>query len=62
VVGGCCGSTPEHIRAIVEALEGYEPGPLPDLGGIDEKLGLNRAAAVPEGRRQERARRGRRHA
>ena len=62
IIGGCCGSTPEHIRAIVEALDGYQPGPLPDLGGIDEKLGLNRAAAVPEGRRQERTRRGRRHA
>ena len=23
--GGCCGTTPEHIRAIAEALEGMEP-------------------------------------
>lgn len=23
--GGCCGTTPEHIRAIVEALEGLDP-------------------------------------
>jgi 5-methyltetrahydrofolate--homocysteine methyltransferase len=60
IIGGCCGSTPDHIRAIVEALDGYEPGPLPDLDGIDEKLGLNRAAAVPEGERRERGRRGRR--
>lgn len=25
VVGGCCGTTPEHIRALVRALDGIEP-------------------------------------
>ncbi len=25
VVGGCCGSTPEHIRAIATAMRGYAP-------------------------------------
>jgi 5-methyltetrahydrofolate--homocysteine methyltransferase len=25
VVGGCCGTTPEHIRAVVEALKGVTP-------------------------------------
>jgi methionine synthase I (cobalamin-dependent) len=25
VVGGCCGTTPEHIRALVAALEGVKP-------------------------------------
>lgn len=25
IVGGCCGTTPEHIRAIAEAVEGIEP-------------------------------------
>jgi 5-methyltetrahydrofolate--homocysteine methyltransferase len=25
VVGGCCGSTPEHIRAIADAVAGYAP-------------------------------------
>jgi 5-methyltetrahydrofolate--homocysteine methyltransferase len=25
LVGGCCGTTPEHIRAIVEAVRGCEP-------------------------------------
>ena len=60
IIGGCCGSTPEHIRAIVEALDGYEPGVLPDLAGIDEKLGLNRAAAVDPGERRDRQHRRRR--
>ena len=27
VVGGCCGTTPEHLRAVVEALEGTHPAP-----------------------------------
>ena len=27
VVGGCCGTTPEHLRAVVEALQGVTPAP-----------------------------------
>jgi 5-methyltetrahydrofolate--homocysteine methyltransferase len=27
VVGGCCGTTPEHLRAVVEAVRGVEPAP-----------------------------------
>ncbi|MGC9158860.1 MAG: methionine synthase [Terracidiphilus sp.] len=27
VVGGCCGTTPEHLRAVVEALQGVAPAP-----------------------------------
>ncbi|HEY5635955.1 MAG TPA: methionine synthase [Burkholderiales bacterium] len=29
IAGGCCGTTPEHIRAIGEALEGVRPRGLP---------------------------------
>ncbi|HKL03308.1 MAG TPA: homocysteine S-methyltransferase family protein, partial [Cryomorphaceae bacterium] len=25
VVGGCCGTTPEHIRAIAKLVSGYKP-------------------------------------
>ncbi|XJZ26741.1 methionine synthase [Bacillota bacterium Lsc_1132] len=25
IVGGCCGTTPDHIRAIVEAMKNYQP-------------------------------------
>jgi 5-methyltetrahydrofolate--homocysteine methyltransferase len=41
VVGGCCGTTPEHVRAIVEAIRGAsprrlaEPPSLPRLSGMD---------------------------
>jgi len=29
MVGGCCGSTPAHIRAIAEAVRGLAPRPIP---------------------------------
>ena len=32
IVGGCCGTTPEHIRAIAEAVEGVAPRVIPDFG------------------------------
>jgi 5-methyltetrahydrofolate--homocysteine methyltransferase len=27
IVGGCCGTTPEHLKAVVEAVSGVEPAP-----------------------------------
>jgi 5-methyltetrahydrofolate--homocysteine methyltransferase len=27
IVGGCCGTTPEHLRAVVEAVHGVAPAP-----------------------------------
>ena len=29
IVGGCCGTTPEHIRAIAEAVETFQPRVIP---------------------------------
>ncbi|WP_336986939.1 homocysteine S-methyltransferase family protein [Altererythrobacter aquiaggeris] len=40
VLGGCCGSTPEHIAAIARACEGLAPRPLPDLTTITRLAGL----------------------
>ncbi|WP_408621113.1 methionine synthase [Celerinatantimonas sp. YJH-8] len=31
LVGGCCGTTPEHIAAMAKAVEGVAPRALPDL-------------------------------
>ncbi|MFN3288048.1 MAG: homocysteine S-methyltransferase family protein, partial [Sphingomonadaceae bacterium] len=31
VIGGCCGTTPAHIRALRAAAEGLPPRPLPQL-------------------------------
>lgn len=44
IVGGCCGTTPDHIKAIREAVDGYEPRTLPEqthghaVSGIDPLL------------------------
>ncbi|MBA2794870.1 MAG: homocysteine S-methyltransferase family protein, partial [Thermoleophilaceae bacterium] len=32
IVGGCCGTTPEHIAAIVDRVGGREAGPRPEKG------------------------------
>ncbi|HVP30030.1 MAG TPA: methionine synthase [Myxococcota bacterium] len=29
VVGGCCGTTPDHVRAIAQAVDGLPPRPIP---------------------------------
>ena len=31
IVGGCCGSTPEHIRAIADAVSKFAPRPIPEI-------------------------------
>ncbi|MBK8508019.1 MAG: methionine synthase [Candidatus Competibacteraceae bacterium] len=31
IVGGCCGTTPAHIRAIAEAVKDFPPRPIPTL-------------------------------
>ena len=39
IIGGCCGTTPAHVRAMKEALDGYKPGAKPDLDTIALRLG-----------------------
>ncbi|HZX33432.1 MAG TPA: methionine synthase, partial [Rhodocyclaceae bacterium] len=31
IAGGCCGTSPDHIRAIAKALEGVKPRAIPDI-------------------------------
>lgn len=40
IVGGCCGTTPDHIRAIVEATKGVAPRDVPRLPGRMRLSGL----------------------
>ncbi len=40
IVGGCCGTTPEHIRAIAAAVRGVPPRPLPDVPPYTRLSGL----------------------
>lgn len=65
IIGGCCGTSPEHLRAIVEALRDYQPGPKPSRDDIVARLGELSAgsdalarAAEGEERRPRRRRRG----
>ncbi|MDE2305016.1 MAG: betaine--homocysteine S-methyltransferase [Gammaproteobacteria bacterium] len=39
IIGGCCGTTPEHLRAMREALLHHRPGGKPDLATIEARLG-----------------------
>lgn len=39
IIGGCCGTTPAHLRAMREALETRPPGPRPSLEEIAARLG-----------------------
>ncbi len=39
IIGGCCGTTPEHIRAMRTALDSTPPGDPPDLDTIEARLG-----------------------
>jgi 5-methyltetrahydrofolate--homocysteine methyltransferase len=34
IVGGCCGTTPDHIRHIADQVRRLEPRPLPSLTGL----------------------------
>jgi 5-methyltetrahydrofolate--homocysteine methyltransferase len=40
IVGGCCGTTVEHVRAIAEAVEGVAPRPLPQIQPLLRLSGL----------------------
>ena len=38
IVGGCCGTTPDHIRALDTAVAGLPPRPIPGSGIGEQKL------------------------
>src|SRR6202451_1894493 len=40
IVGGCCGSTPEHIQAIAEAVRGIAPRAVPEFAPLMRLSGL----------------------
>ena len=39
IIGGCCGTTPDHLRAMRAALETRDKGPAPTLDAITQALG-----------------------
>lgn len=46
IAGGCCGTTPEHIRAIAEAVKGVKPRKVPDHKPVMHLSGLEPMAVV----------------
>ncbi len=40
MVGGCCGTTPEHIREVAQAVEGLEPRRVPSIAPACRLSGL----------------------
>ncbi len=47
IVGGCCGTTNEHIKAISDAAENSSPRPLPKLEHIPKWAGLEPLKIFP---------------
>jgi|SaaInl4_150m_RNA_FD_contig_21_2335249_length_1110_multi_6_in_0_out_0_1 methionine synthase I (cobalamin-dependent) len=39
IIGGCCGTSPDHLRTMVEALKGYTPRDIPTKDAIESALG-----------------------
>ncbi|WP_135450206.1 betaine--homocysteine S-methyltransferase [Tabrizicola caldifontis] len=64
IIGGCCGTMPEHLKAMRHALETRPKGPRPTLEDISAKLGAFSSASDGTGdtsgepRRERRGRRG----
>lgn len=48
IVGGCCGTTPDHIRAIAEAVRGVPPRRIPQIPRFTEFAGLERLVIRPD--------------
>jgi 5-methyltetrahydrofolate--homocysteine methyltransferase len=48
IVGGCCGTTPEHIRAIARGVEGKAPRKVPQVPRLLRLSGLEAFALTPE--------------
>jgi 5-methyltetrahydrofolate--homocysteine methyltransferase len=64
IIGGCCGTMPEHLKAMRAALESRPKGPRPTLEQISAALGGFSSASDGTGdtsdapKRERRGRRG----
>ncbi|MFT3975491.1 MAG: methionine synthase [Amaricoccus sp.] len=48
IVGGCCGTTPDHIRAIAEAVARHKPREIPEIAPRMRLSGLEPFTLTPE--------------
>jgi methionine synthase I (cobalamin-dependent) len=60
IIGGCCGTSPEHLAGMRRALETHANGPRPDHAAITARIGpfLHRPAPTGGGAMEGRKRRG----
>ncbi|MGR6469072.1 betaine--homocysteine S-methyltransferase [Rhizobium sp. PAMB 3182] len=60
IIGGCCGTTCNHLAAMRQALDAHTPGPRPTLETIVEKIGplRNKTADDSAPARERKRRRG----
>jgi len=48
IIGGCCGTTAEHLRSMRDALDGHQKNSRPDVAMIVESLGPMVSAAAAD--------------
>ncbi|CAN5315408.1 methionine synthase [soil metagenome] len=48
IVGGCCGTTPEHVKAIVDATRGQTPRRVPESEDVTRLSGLEPFRIFPD--------------
>jgi len=48
IIGGCCGTTPEHIRLIAEKAKQYKPRIVPQLPRVTKLSGLEALVITPQ--------------
>ncbi len=48
IVGGCCGTTPEHIKAIAKLAQSYTPREIPEIKSSMRLSGLDMVEITPE--------------
>lgn len=58
IIGGCCGTTPAHVKAMADVLRGRRQGPTPELSDVETQLGpITIVSDAPETRRRSRRQR-----
>ena len=48
IAGGCCGTTPDHIRAIADGVKDIPPRPIPEANNYTQLSGLEPLIIRPE--------------
>jgi len=48
IIGGCCGTSPHHLKVMREALERHVRAPSPDLATIEARLGTISTGATAQ--------------